>query len=276
MRKRRSACAPSSRCLRSIVRCRGHWRKSNGRAGISRAGRRRRAGSAGWAVYTEFAAAPAVEHSDTGAIGIKGRITRGTHGHSRSGQLGAEPDHASRGVCARTDAHQTSRAAERTSLLRMLRGADGVLVFGEEGAQVHVLCMAQCRGRTVCPAKSLPARSIEDSVLSRIWEAGPLRNRRMGTTGTCQAGRGGTHDGRARRLRRHYPADNDPVPRGSGAGRRGGSVSSSEEIRYEFDFGSSKPGPIRKNFHQPEFPAWRSVWLCRFADRAADGARASV
>ena len=127
----------------------------------------------------------------TGAIGIKGRITRGTHGHSRSGQLGAEPDHASRGVCARTDAHQTSRAAERTSLLRMLRGADGVLVFGEEGAQVHVLCMAQRRGRTVCPAKSLPARSIEDSVLSRIWEAGPLRNRRMGTTGTCQAGRGG-------------------------------------------------------------------------------------
>ena len=47
------------------------------------------------------------------------------------------------GLCARQSAEQTSGSAERTALLRILRDADGVLVFGEEGSQVSLLCVPE-------------------------------------------------------------------------------------------------------------------------------------
>ena len=56
----------------------------------------------------------------------------------------------------------------------MLRGTDGVLVYTgkKERRYPYYVCLnAQRRGRAVCPAKSLSARSIEDSILGRIREA---------------------------------------------------------------------------------------------------------
>ncbi len=39
----------------------------------------------------------------------------------------------------------------------------------------YVCLNAQRRGWKFCPAKSLPARAIEESVLKRLWEAQPPR-----------------------------------------------------------------------------------------------------
>ena len=84
----------------------------------------------------------------------------------------------------------------------------------------YVCLNAQRRGWAACPAKSLPARGIEESVLGRIREAqrGIFDPAGVGTDGSHPAGRGDTGHRRAGRLRRRRPADLHPVPSGHVAG----------------------------------------------------------
>ena len=61
--------------------------------------------------------------------------------HSQTRHVGtrAESDYPSNGIGARPITEQTPGPAERTVVLRILRDADGVLVFGEEGSLVPLL-----------------------------------------------------------------------------------------------------------------------------------------
>jgi hypothetical protein len=67
----------------------------------------------------------------------------------------------------------TSGPAERPALLRIVRGEDGVFDSGKKDRRyAYYVCLnAQRRGWAVCPAKSLPAHGIEESVLAQIRKA---------------------------------------------------------------------------------------------------------
>ena len=82
----------------------------------------------------------------TGAIRHKGQAYPGEHAAILPAEdvgTRAESDRSVAAFRAGQRAEQTPGAAERAALLRILRGADGVLVFEEEGSQVSLLCVPE-------------------------------------------------------------------------------------------------------------------------------------
>jgi hypothetical protein len=144
-------------------------------AGGSKAGLVNRSVPSGRPVCPDLAAAAADQHYIYGLPSAQGATLSGrARRHSRAWHMGTRAEHDS-GVhhrCARQKPEQTSGAAERTALLRIARHTNGVHELDEVGPQVSLLPLPECatEWRAVCPAKSLPAQAIEESVLGRIRE----------------------------------------------------------------------------------------------------------
>src|SRR5580693_9771255 len=105
-----------------------------------------------------------------------------------------ESDHSPRIVCPWQIAEQTPGPAERTALLRFVRGADGLFVFGDEDSPLSLLCLPERAAQGLGSVSREIAAGARNRGIGPGADAGSAarnpRSRRMGTDGPCQPGGG--------------------------------------------------------------------------------------